>query len=477
MFFHQRFIPGLAIASYMIGDEKCKQVAVIDPTRDVEEYLRVAKEEGMRITHVFETHVHADFVSGSAELKARLGGEPRVHASGMGGAEWTPPYADHVVRDGDEVAIGSLRLKAVHTPGHTPEHLMWMLYDDTRSRDVPWLVFTGDFLFVGDVGRPDLLGEEARRQLAHQLYRSVFDVLAPLPEFTEVFPAHGAGSLCGKAIGSRRSSTVGFERRFNASLKPAAEAEWTDRLLKGMPLAPPYFRRMKKLNAEGPPVLGAELPGQKRFSANEVHERLCEHCLVVDVRSKEAFAAAHIPGSINIPLGPSLPTWAGWVLPYDKRLLIVPSQPADVPAVITHLIRVGLDQVGGYMEDGLDAWESHGFEIAQLETLSVHALAEQLRDDGGGSDGGARQRPFVLDVRTGSEWEGGHIAGAHHIHGGLLQERIDEVPRDRPVAVICGSGYRGSIAASFLKSRGYTDVANVLGGMSAWKAAGLTTAG
>jgi hydroxyacylglutathione hydrolase len=464
MFFHQRFIPGLAIASYMIGDEKLKQVAVIDPTRDVDEYLRIAKDEGLRITHIFETHVHADFVSGSAELKARLGGEPTVHASGMGGSVWTPPYADHVVRDGDEVTIGSLRLRAVHTPGHTPEHVMWQVYDETRSREVTWLVFTGDFLFVGDVGRPDLLGEEARRQLAHQLYRSVFDVLTPLPEFTEVFPAHGAGSLCGKAIGSRHSSTVGFERRFNASLKPAPEAEWTERLLKGMPLAPPYFRRMKKLNAEGPPVLGAELPGQKRFSAREVHERLCEHCLVVDVRSKEAFAAAHIPGSINIPLGPSLPTWAGWVLPYDKKLLIVPDHPSDVPTVVTHLIRVGLDQIGGYMEDGLDAWESHGFEIAQLESLSVHTLAEQLRGP---------QPPFVLDVRTGSEWEGGHVDGAHHIHGGLLQERVAEVPIDRPVAVICGTGYRGSIAASFLKSRGYSDVANVLGGMSAWKAAGL----
>ena len=234
-----------------------------------------------------------------------------------------------------------------------------------------------------------------------------------------------------------------------------------------MPLAPPYFRRMKKLNAEGPPVLGAELPGQKRFTAAEVHERLCEHCLVVDVRSKEAFAAAHIPGAINIPLGPSLPTWAGWVLPYDKKLLIVPSQPADVPSVVTHLIRVGLDQIGGYMEDGLDAWESQGFEIAQLESLSVHTLAEQLRADA------VAARPFVLDVRTGSEWSSGHIEGAHHIHGGLLQERIAEVPTDRPVAVICGTGYRGSIAASFLKSRGYRDVANVLGGMSAWKAAGM----
>ena len=195
MFFHQRFIPGLAIASYMVGDEKSKDCAVIDPTRDVDEYVQVARREGLRIAHVFETHVHADFVSGAPELKAHCGGTPVIHCSGMGGDPWTPPYADHVVKDGDEVRLGSLRLRAIHTPGHTPEHVCWALFDETRSKDHPWLVFTGDFLFVGDVGRPDLLGEAERAKLAHQLYESVFNKLAPLPDYTEVFPAHGAGSL------------------------------------------------------------------------------------------------------------------------------------------------------------------------------------------------------------------------------------------------------------------------------------------
>jgi hydroxyacylglutathione hydrolase len=429
--------------------------------------VTIARENGLRITHILETHVHADFVSGSVELKLRLDGESKIVCCGAGGKEWTPPYADVVVKDGDEIRIGkTIRLRAMHTPGHTPEHVMWALFDETRSKETPWLLFTGDFLFVGDVGRPDLLGEEARKQLAHQLYKSVFETIAPLSDFTEIFPGHGAGSLCGKAIGSRRSSTLGFERRFNASLQPMDEAAWIARLLKGMPLAPPYFRRMKKLNVEGPPLMGANFPGQQRFSAKMVHEHLCEHCMVVDVRPKEAFAAAHVPGSINIPMGPSLPTWAGWVLPYDKRMVIVASDPRDVPEVVTSLLRVGLDQVQGYMEDGIESWQNQGFEIAQLESLTVQELAKRIK---------AGAKPFVLDVRTETEWNGGHIDGAVHVHGGQLEERVGEIPRDRAIAVICGTGYRGSIAASFLQSRGYEDVANVLGGMSAWKGAGFST--
>ena len=468
MFFHQRFIPGLAIASYMVGDEKARQVAVIDPTRDVDEYIRIARDEGLRITHILETHVHADYISGSAELKARLGGEPKVVVSGMGGKQWTPPYADIIVKDGDEVTLGQIRLKAMHTPGHTPEHVAWALYDDGRSKEAPWMLFTGDFVFVGDVGRPDLLGPEQQKELAHHLYHSVFQKLPAIPDFTEIFPGHGSGSLCGKAIGSRRSSSLGYERRYNSALQQKPEQQWTDTLLKDMPLAPPYFRRMKQVNAQGPAILGRELPGQKRMTAKEIHDRLCENCMVLDVRPKEAYASAHIPGSINIPLGQNLPSWAGWVLPYDKKLVIVPADPADMPEVATHLIRVGLDQVEGYMEDGMDAWENHGFEVSQLEAVSVQELDQRLKGD-------AKQRPFVLDVRTESEWNGGHIDGALHVHGGVLKDRYGEVPKNRPVAVICGTGYRGSIAASFLKSRGYENVANVLGGMTAWKAAGLAT--
>lgn len=462
MLLYQRFVPGLAIVSYVVGDERTGEAAVIDPTRDVGDFAQYARQNDLHIRHVLETHVHADFVSGACELKAACE-DVRVHCSGLGGDEWTPPYADHVARDGDEITMGSVRLRAIHTPGHTPEHVSWALFDDTRSKDTPWLIFTGDFLFVGDVGRPDLLGKEAQKQLAHQLYESVFERLPGLPDITEIFPAHGAGSLCGKAISSRRSSTVGFERRFNPALVEKPESQWVADLLSDMPLAPPYFRRMKQVNREGPKVIGPELPGQRRWSAKTVHQRVCDECLMVDVRSKEAFSAAHIPGSINIPFGPTLPTWAGWVLPYERPTLLVLDEPSRMAEATTHLLRVGFDDIQGYLDGGIDAWETGGFPVAVLPTISVHGLQHRLQSS----------QPTVLDVRTEKEWNAGHIDGAIHIHGGQLQERMQEVPRDKPVAVICGSGYRGSIAASFLQRAGYESVCNVLGGMTAWKAAGL----
>ena len=467
MLLYQRFIPGLAIASYLVGDEHTGEAAVIDPTRDVDDFIRFARENDLHIRHVLETHVHADFVVGSPELKARFGDSVQVHCSGMGGPEWTPAHADHVVSDGDEIRVGGLRLRAFHTPGHTPEHTSWALFDDSRSREIPWILFAGDFLFVGDVGRPDLLGADIRQQLAHQLYESLFRRLPTIPDITELYPNHGAGSLCGKAINSRRSSTVGYERKFNPALVPKPEEEWVRDLMADMPLAPPYFRRMKKMNKDGPPVLGPELPGNRRVTVRALHDRVCEKCLVVDVRSKEAFAAAHIPGAINIPLGPSFPTWAGWVLPYDRPTTLVLDSPGQFNEVMTHLVRVGFDDIHGYLEGGMDAWEISGHELATLCTLSVHDLSKTMKRDG--------RALTVLDVRTEKEWSSGHIDGAMHIHGGTLQDRIEEVPREQPVAVVCGSGYRASIAASFLKRNGITNVSNVVGGMTAWKAAGLPT--
>ncbi|MBI4464676.1 MAG: MBL fold metallo-hydrolase [Acidobacteria bacterium] len=464
MLLHQRFIPGLAIATYLVGDERTGEAAVIDPTRDVNDLIAYARENGLHIRHILETHVHADFVSGSRELKARLQNAPVIYGSGMGGAEWTPSYADQIVQDGDEVHLGSVRLQALHTPGHTPEHICWILYDNARSQDTPWVVFTGDFLFVGDVGRPDLLGEEQQKQLAHQLYQSLFEKLALLPDITEIFPAHGAGSLCGKALSSRRSSTLGFERLYNSALVRKPEEQWVRDLMTDMPLAPPYFRRMKKVNQGGPAIIGPELPGQRRWSAREVYDRMCEHCLVVDVRSKEAFAAAHLPGAINIPLGPSLPTWAGWVLPYDHPILIVLENPSQMPDVAATLLRIGLDDVRGYLEGGMDAWETAGYPLAVLRTLSVQELARRLAEQPGCMT--------VLDVRTEREWKDGRIDGSLHIHGGQLQERFAKVSREKPVAVLCGSGYRASIAASFLQREGYQEVYNIVGGMMAWKAAG-----
>ena len=470
MFFHQRFIPGLAIASYMVGDEKAKEVAVIDPTRDVDEYIRLARAEGLRITHVLETHVHADYVSGAVELKARLGGSPIIVCSGMGGAAWTPAYADLVVRDGDEVKLGQIRLRAIHTPGHTPEHVAWALYDLSRSAETPWLVFTGDFLFVGDVGRPDLLGPAQRAELVGQLYRSVFERLPSLPDYAEIFPGHGAGSLCGKAIGSRRSSTVGFERRFNPALQPAEEPQWTSSLLSDMPPAPRYFRRMKEINARGPALLGEHLPGLKPLAAGEARDRLRDgDCIVLDVRPEAAFAAGHLAGAINIPLGPNLALWAGWVLPDDKRLVIVIDDESHVREVVTHLIRVGLDQVDGFLSGDIESWQNDGLPITKLRTIAPQELDARLKQ------GGHADRPLVLDVRTGSEWRAGHIDGAAHIHAGLLSDRLGELPKDRPIVVACGSGYRASIAASLLRRHGYRDVTHLVGGMTAWNAAGLPT--
>lgn len=466
MQFHQRFVPGLAIASYIVGDDNSGDAAVIDPTRDVDPFIAYATEHDLHIRHIVETHVHADFVSGARELKARLDDEPVIHCSGYGGDDWTQPFADRHVTEGDTIEMGDLRLAFQHFPGHTPEHIAVTLFDTSRSRDVPWLMFSGDFLFVGDVGRPDLLGEDAKKELAHQLYKSVFERLDVVPDITEVFPAHGAGSLCGKAIGSRRSSTVGFERRFNPSLQHKPEQEWVKDLLDQMPLSPPYFKRMKGVNKEGPALMGPQLPGQKRWPAKYVHERVCEDCLIIDARSKEAFAAAHIPNAINIPFGQNLPSWAGWVLPYDRPILAVVDDPAQMPELTTHLVRVGFDDVRGYLEGGIEAWETSGYPLAALNAITVHDLAERRK----------RNNTFaVLDVRTEKEWDESHIEDAIHIHGGTLQDRIEEIPRDKSIAVVCDSGYRASIASSFLKREGFEDVSNVIGGMSAWNSAGLPT--
>ncbi|MGH7176589.1 MAG: rhodanese-like domain-containing protein, partial [Tepidisphaeraceae bacterium] len=332
------------------------------------------------------------------------------------------------------------------------------------SKDTAWLVFTGDFLFVGDVGRPDLLGEREREKLAHQLYQSVFKTLSPLPDFTEVFPAHGAGSLCGKAIGSRRSSSIGFERNFNVALRSSPEPQWTESLLKGMPPAPPYFRQMKKLNAAGPPILGDKLPGSRRITASELRDISADSVQILDLRAKEAFASAHVPGSISIPLAPNLPSWAGWVLSYDKPIVLVGASSDDIREAVIHLIRIGMDRIDGFLDGGIDAWESAGYPLESLRTISAQQLSQELS--------GATP-PFVLDVRTDGEWQSGHIDGALHIQGGLVTQHLDQIPRDREVAVFCGSGYRSSIFGSILQKRGYRNVTSVLGGMTAWNASRL----
>jgi hydroxyacylglutathione hydrolase len=461
MFFYRKTVPGLAIYSYIIGDENIKECLVIDPIRDVEEYIGIANENHLIIKQILETHVHADFISGAAELKSRLNGLPKIYCSGMGGEEWTPDYADHIVKEGDEIKVGSLLFKAVHTPGHTPEHVMWVLYDKERIRGL----FTGDFLFVGDVGRPDLLGKEEMKKLSHQLYQSIFNKLKPYPDYTEVFPAHGKGSLCGKSLGSAPSSTLGKERNENPSLQEKPESGWIEDLLKEMPPVPKYFPRIKKINISGAPLIGSKKVGSTEFSPEQIKEARDKGAVILDVRCKEAFAHSHIPGSINIPFSAQLPTWAGWILPEDTELILVLEDVKNLSAITTSLMLIGFDKIQGFLE-GIAEWEKMGMEIEGLIAISSKDLYELKQ-----------QKPehYILDVRTLSEWKAGHIEGAVHIHAGLVQDNLDKLPKERHISVICGSGFRASMVASLLKRAGIKDVSNVFGGMTSWKEEGYPT--
>lgn len=471
MFLHQRTVPGLASFSYIIGDESSRQCAVIDPVRDVDEYISLAQKHGLTITHILETHVHADFLSGARELKARLNDTPTIHCSGMGGKEWTPSYADHIVNERDEIVMGSLRLQARHTPGHTPEHIIWLAYDDTRSADQPCIIFSGDLLFVGEVGRPDLLGTEKIKSLAHNLYDSIFTVLSTLPDFAEVFPAHGAGSLCGKAIGTNPSSTLGYEKRYNPSLSIVAEQEWIARLMDNMPPAPPYFLRMKKTNVEGPAILGKNHKKINALTPSEVNDLINEGALILDVRSKEAFSSAHIPNSINIPYAPTLANWAGWVLQENKPLILVAEEANHLEDIVVQLSRIGFDKIAGILENdddegGISTWEATGLATAHIDALSVQELAYLVQE---------HKAPYIIDVRTPNEWRNGHIDGAHHLPLTDSAVALNDIPRNTPIAVTCASGYRASIAASLLKRQGFLSVANLVGGMNAWLHEGFPT--
>jgi len=451
MILKTRFIPGLAIYTYLIGDEETGKAAVIDCTRDVQPIIDLAKSEGLTITDICETHVHADFLSGAKELKEALGGSPTIHCSQEGGVEWTPKYADDQVQDGDEITLGTVKLRARHTPGHTPEHVVWELFDQKRSEKDPWVIYTGDFLFVGSIGRPDLLGKEAQQTLAHQLYHTTFSTLNSFPEFAEVYPGHGAGSLCGKAIGSRDTSTVGYEKKYNDSLIQKPEDKWVHDLMDQMPPAPPYFRKMKEINVKGPNILGGKLPGNHPLSPQDVLEKQKE-CLIVDCRSKESFAGAHIPGSLSIPLSTVLSTWAGWLLPYDIPLILILDSISQHSEVATQLIRVGFDNIVGYLQGGMETWESSGLPLECFSLIDQKHFEEVSQEKPG----------ILVDVRSPEEWKEEHDEQAVHIPLGLLVQNIQKIPPDKQVYTICKGGYRAAIAAALLQKEGVKRVTAIV---------------
>jgi len=472
MLFRRFYDDQLAQASYLLGCQATGQALVVDPNRHIEPYLRAAETEGLRLTHVTETHIHADFVSGARELAERTGA--RLLLSGEGGEAWRYRYADEAgaetLCDGGVFEVGRVSVRVMHTPGHTPEHLMFIV-TDTASATEPMGAFTGDFLFVGDVGRPDLL-ERAAGQAgtmegsARQLFRSL-GRLAPLPDWLQIWPGHGAGSACGKALGAVPQSTLGYERRFNWAFGVADEDAFVRAVLAGQPEPPPYFAKMKAINRDGPRVLG-ERARPPRVDAAGVATALAAGAIVVDTRPACEYVAQAIPGTINIPAGRAFTTWAGWLLPYDRDLYMVmgDGNRQAVADLLRGLAGIGLDRVAGVAgPELLDDWRVAQGPLQTIAAIDHVELDAAVRGE----------RVAVLDARTAAEWSAGHLPGAVNIPLGELQSRVGELPRGRPLVVHCQAGARAAIATSVLSAQGVTDLRLYGGGYAEWAAAGHPT--
>jgi hydroxyacylglutathione hydrolase len=461
MFFKQIYEPGLAHASYMIGCQKTGECLVIDAKRDIDTYLEIAKQERLRITHLTETHIHADFLAGTREL-ASVTGAP-MFLSDEGGSEWQYDYAHQGLRDGDTFMVGNIKVEVMHTPGHTPEHISFLVTDTPAISDQPIMIFTGDFVFVGDVGRPDLLEKAAgyRGTMevgARQMWQSLKKFKA-LPDHIQVHPAHGAGSACGKALGAIPSSTVGYEKLVNWALRHTDEDAFVTELLSGQPEPPTYFAMMKKLNKIDRALL-PNVPAQKKLSTEEFNAFQSTNGLIIDARPKGTFANAHVPGSINIENSKAFSTWAGWMVDYDRPFVLV--APDDQIEDITRkLMRIGLDNVTGFVTNVTD-WEAAGHVLEQSHMIQLDELRRVYNDPSN----------LVLDVRGASEHDLGHIPGSKNIHVGYLRNHLEEIPRDKPVLVSCQTGFRSSIACSFLRREGFTNVRNSPDGFGGWQASG-----
>jgi len=453
MFVQQFFVKGLAHSSYLLGGgETC---AIVDPRRDVQVYLDAAEAMGMKVTHILETHLHADFISGHLDLAEKTGA--RIYAPKAARCKF-----EHVpVAQGDSFAVEDMELRVLETPGHTPEHVSYVVRDLSRGKE-PVAMFCGDTLFVGDVGRPDLFPGMAR-ELASKLYDSLHQKLMKLPAFCEVYPAHGAGSLCGRAMGAKRTSTIGYEVKYNAALKLKNREAFIKSLTTNMPAAPDHFSRCSATNTAGP-ALVRRLPQPVPLEAAAFAARARrKRTLVLDVRSYEAFGGQHVPGAYHIDLSGNFATFAGWVLPVDHDVLLVTETNEQAAEAAGMLRRVGLDRTVGCLEDGMFAWAASGLPTEHVPQVSSREL-QDLTHSGGGLT--------LLDVRAVREYEQLHIEGAINIPAPDLRTRSGELRNDLPVVTICSTGHRSSLAASLLKQRGFKDVRNAAGGMTGYSAAG-----
>jgi hydroxyacylglutathione hydrolase len=458
--FHQFYLPCLAHASYIIGDEETGTGAVVDPQRDIERYLEFAAEHNLQIKHVFLTHLHADFIAGHLELRDRVGATISLGTKAQAEYQFTP------LSDGSVVEFGKVRLKALETPGHTPESISIVVYDLERSGTEPHAVLTGDTLFVGDVGRPDLrvaLGWSAS-ELGAMLFDSLQTKLLPLPDASLVYPAHGAGSLCGKAISKETVSTMGEQRRLNYALQPMTKQAFIELVTADQPDAPPYFVYDAVLNSKERPTLEKALERElKPLEIDRVLELQAGGAQILDTREPEEFAAAHLAGSINIGLNGQYATWAGTVLSHETPIVIV-AHPVRESESAVRLGRIGFDNVAGYLQDGLKSLESRTELVEFTERLSAGFAAELLA---------ASEPPLAIDVRAPREREQKFIEGSVNMPLSRLAERAKQLPKGRPLLVYCAGGYRSSIAASLLKHAGFKTVAEIAGGIAAWEAAKL----
>ena len=460
----------LAQTSWLVGCQATGEAIVIDPNRDIAQYLDVVAREGLEIQHVAETHIHADFVSGVRELAAKTGAT--MYLSDEGGEDWRYGYLDDGrsvrLRDGDVFMVGNIRFEVWHTPGHTPEHVTFVL-TDTAGADEPMGAFTGDFLFVGDVGRPDLLEKAAgitgtMENAARQLYASIRR-FRELPDWLLIWPGHGAGSACGKALGAIPQSSLGYEKRFNWAFRVDGEEAFVRAVLEGQPEPPRYFAEMKRVNRIGPRVLGG-LPNPARVDDARILEVMDSGGFVVDARRAPEFARAHVPGTFNIPLNRSFTTWAGNVVPYDRpyHLLVDgESAPEAVAEAVRDLTMIGLDALAGWCGAGaVNAWAGAGRTLGTVESASIEDVEAALESD----------TAEVLDVRARSEWDAGHLPGARNIPLPTLLARLDDIPPDRRVVLQCQTGNRSVIAASLLRARGFENIANYPGGFAEWSRSG-----
>ena len=452
MILEQFFVPGIAHSSYLLGrGDAC---AIIDPERHIQVYLDRAGELGMRITHILETHLHADFVSGHMDLAAATGAP--IHIAESAGCRF-----EHVpVHEGDTLALNDLEIDVIETPGHTPEHVCYVVRDTARGDD-PVAVFTGDVLFVGDVGRPDLFPGQAET-LASLLFDSLGKLLA-LPDFCEVYPAHGAGSLCGRAMGDKRTSTIGYERRYNQALQIKDRGAFVHSLTHDMPAAPDHFQRCSDINRQGPARVDELAPLQPTAPREVVYWSLGEARLLLDVRDYAAFAGLYIHGAWHNDLRGNFATFAGWMLPPYSDIMLISADEAEAREAARQMQRVGLDRVVGYLEGGMSAWVQQGLPIEGIQLLSVERLNACLRGD---------ETLVLLDVRSDAEYEAGHIEGTLHIPLPELRTRYTELPRDLPIVTLCSTGIRSSFAVSLLQAHGFERVMSLAGGMAAFQAAG-----